>query len=116
MKSILRIVVLSWLACVPAHDYEVEAGAITICDTQKQAKRFVQLFDGNTQIAIRAVNTEEHDPNACAMADVSYVQGPSLGVARSASHAFEIVPIVVFGVRTPTGYRQVAPAVFFTLV
>jgi hypothetical protein len=81
MKSILRIAVLSWLVCLPAHAYEVETGAITICDTQKQVERFVQLFEGNAQVALRAVNAEEHNPNACAMVDVSYVQGPNLGLA-----------------------------------
>jgi hypothetical protein len=116
MKSILRIALLSLLTCLPAHAYEVETGAVMVCDTQQQVERFVQLFDGNAQVAIRAVNTEENNPNACAMVDVSYVQGPLLEMARSTSHAFQIIPIVVIGVHTPNGYRQVAPALFFTLV
>jgi len=116
MKSALRFALLSLVMCAPAHAYEVETGAVVICDTQRQVERYVQLFDGNPQVAIRAVNTEEKDPNACAMADVSYVQGPEVGMARSRSYAFQIVPIVVVGVNTSRGYGPVRPALFFTLV
>jgi hypothetical protein len=48
--------------------------------------------------------------------DVSYVQGPDVGMARSSSHAFRIVPIVVVGVNTSRGYGSVTPALFFTPV
>jgi hypothetical protein len=87
-----------------------------ICDTQKQVERFVELFDGNQQIAIRAVNTEENKPNACAIVDVSYVQGPKLDMARNRSHAFQVIPIVVVGINTANGYAPVKPALFFTPV
>src|SRR5262249_1525065 len=116
MKSILRFAFLSLLACAPAYAYEVETGSVLICDTQRQVERFVQLFDGNQQLAISAVNTEEHNPNACAMVDAAYVLGPQLGLARSRSHAFEITSVVVVGPATPRGYRSVKPAIFFTPV
>jgi len=44
------------------------------------------------------------------------VQGPKLGMARSGSHAFQIVPIVVVGANVPGGYRPVKPAIFFTVI
>ena len=116
MKSALCIAMLSLSVCLPAHAYEVQTGAVMICDTQKQVERFVELFDGNQQIAIRAVNTEENKPNACAMVDVSYVQGPKLDTARNRSHAFQIIPIVVVGINTADGYAPVKPALFFTPV
>jgi len=87
-----------------------------ICDTQKRVERYVQIFDGNPRAAIRAVNTEENDPNACALVDVSYVQGPDVSMARSSSHAFRIVPIAVVGVSTSSGSTPVKPALFFTPV
>ena len=52
----------------------------------------------------------------CAQVDVSYVQGPKLSMARSRSHAFQIVPIVVVGANVPGGYRPIKPAIFFTVV
>ena len=116
MKSALRYAMLSLLMCVPAHAYEIETGSVMACDTQEQVERFVQLFDGNQQLAIHAVNSEEHNPSACALIDVAYVPGTALGVARSRSYAFEITPIVVVGTTTQHGYRQVKPALFFTPV
>ena len=107
MKFALRYALFSLLMCAPAHAYETETGSVIACDTQEQVERFVQLFDGNQQLAINAVNSEEHNPSACAVIDVAYVSGPALGVARNRSHAFEITPIVVVGTTTQHGYRQV---------
>jgi len=116
MKTALIVAILSLIPCLPAHAYETEIGAVMICDTQKQVERYVQVFDGNPRAAIRAVNTEENDPNACALANVTYVQGPDVGLARSSSHAFRIVPIAVVGVNTARGSAPVKPALFFTPV
>jgi hypothetical protein len=116
MKTALIVAILSLVTCLPAHAYETETGAVMICDTQKQVERYVQVFSGNPRAAIRAVNTKENDPNACALADVTYVQGPDVGVARSSSHAFRIVPIAVVGVNTARGAAPVKPALFFTPV
>ena len=116
MKTALIVAILSLAICLPAHAYETETGAVMVCDTQKQVERYVQVFDGNPRAAIRAVNAEENDPNACALVDVSYVQGPDVGMARSNSHAFRIVPIAVVGVKTARGSAPVKPALFFTPV
>jgi len=116
MKAALALVALVPFMRLPANAYEIQSGAVTICDTQGQVERYVQVFDGNPQVAIGAVNTEEHDPNACALVNVSYVQGPELGVVRGRMHAFQIMPIVVLGLNTPNGYRPASPALFFTPV
>jgi len=116
MKIALILAILSLTTSLPAYAYEIETGAVMICDTQKQVERYIQLFDGNPRTAIRAVNTEENDPNACALTDVTYVQGPDVGIARSSSHAFRIVPIAVVGVNTGRGAAPVKPALFFTPV
>jgi hypothetical protein len=114
MKSALSCAILSLLMCVPGRAYDVATGPVMVCDTQEQVERFVQLFDGNQQRAIDAVNSEEHNPSACAVVDVTYVPGPTLGVARSRSHAFEITPVAVVGSAMPRGYRPVKPVLFFT--
>jgi hypothetical protein len=116
MKTALVLAALLPFACLPARAYEIQSGAMTICDTQVKVERYAQLFDGNAQVAIGAVNTEEHDPSACALVNVSYVPDPELGIVRSREHAFQITPILVVGVNTPTGYRRAAPALFFTPV
>jgi hypothetical protein len=116
MKSVLRLAMLSLLLCAPSHAYDVEAGAVLICDTQEQVERFVQLFDGSQELAVDAVNSEESNPNACALVNARYVTGPQLVVARNKSHAFEITPVVIIGMATPNGYRPVKPTLFFSLV
>jgi hypothetical protein len=116
MKSALRLAMLSLLMSLPAHAHEVETGAIMVCDTQQQVERYAQLFDGNPQVAISAVNAEANDPTACAMVEAAYVQGPAIEMTRSKSYAFSVVPIVVVGVSRPNGYQQIRPALFFTLV
>ena len=116
MKSAIRLAILSLLMGAPAHAYEVETGPVMLCDTQKQAERFAQVFDGDHQRAIRQINAEENNPNACAMADVAYVQAPSLGMARTMSHAFQIIPVAVIAVNTPGGFRPVKSALFFTMI
>jgi hypothetical protein len=113
MKTALVLAASLSLLCLPAEAYEIQSGAVTICDTQGQVERYVQLFDGDPQVAISTVNTEEHDPSACALVNVSYVQGPELGVSRGKAHAFQIMSVVVVGVNTPNGYRPAAPALFF---
>src|SRR5215470_16960269 len=114
MKPALIFAIQFLATCLPAHAYENENGAVMICDTQKQVERYVQIFDGNARAAISAINTEENDPNACTLTDISYVRGPEVGIARSSSHAFQIVPIVVVGVNTSNGFAPVTPALFFT--
>ena len=116
MKSALRIVLLSLAFALPAQAHEVERGTIMICDTQKQAERLGQIFEGNPQVALSAVNTEENNPTACGAVDAAYVQGKVLGTVRSKSHTFRVVPIIVVGVNTPAGLQPVNSAVFFTLV
>jgi hypothetical protein len=97
-----------------AVDYEV--GKALICDTQAQAERFVALFNGDAPAAIGVVNAEQHDPTACAIANVAYVRGPSLGTARNRDNAFEIVRILVVAVQSETAMQPVRPAAYFSLL
>jgi hypothetical protein len=87
-----------------------------ICDTQKEVERVGALLRGDAQTAISAVNAEEHNPSACALVDVAYLAGPQIGMARTRSDAFQIIPIIVLGLSTPAGLRSLAPAPFYALV
>ena len=116
MKFALRLAMLSLLMCLPARAHEVQTGSMLICDTQKQAERVVELFDGNEQVAISTVNAEAKNPTACAMANVAYVRGAPIGTTRTMAHTFQIVEVLVVGVSTPAGLRAVSPGTFFTLV
>jgi hypothetical protein len=104
------------VADLPARAQEIELGTVMICDTQQEVERFVALFQGDAQTAISAVNAEEKNPSACAVANVAYLRGPQVGMARTRSDAFQIVPVIVLGLSTPAGLRSVTPAPFFSLV
>ena len=47
---------------------------------------------------------------------VAYVEGDPLGIEQTNSHAFRITPVAVVAKKTPAGFKQVTPAVFFTPV
>jgi hypothetical protein len=115
MKTALTIAMLSLFA-TSAHAYDVETGSIMLCDTQQQIERYVQLFDGNQDAAIKAVNTEASNPTACAMTNVAYVRGEEVGIARSASDGYKVVQIAVVAVNAGPGYQPIKPSVFYTLV
>lgn len=119
MKFVVSLVslILSSLLLVtsPARAEGIEVGATLICDTQEQVSRFVTLYDGDTQTAIHAVNTEEHDPTACVVAAVAYVPGPPLAMARNKNQTFQIVQILVLRVLTPGGPQAVQPTLFFSI-
>lgn len=116
MKATLYAALLSLTVILPTQAHEIEHGSVMICDTQKQAERLGQLFEGKPQVAIAAVNVEENSATACGVAEVTYVQGKVLGTVRSKSHTFHVIPIIVVAVNTPAGLQPVNSAVYFTLV
>lgn len=101
--------------CAPAQATEYEVGTSIVCDTQQQVERFVALFNGDAQAAIRFVNAEEKNPTACAIMNIAYVRGAQVGTARHGEHAFEIVRILVVGVEAENGIRPVRPAAYFSM-
>jgi hypothetical protein len=103
--------------CVPAHaadaaDYEVASSLV--CDTQDQVERFVALFAGDAQAAIRLVNAEQKNPTACAMMNIAFVRGNQLGTARHGDNAFHITHILVIGVENGNGIQPVQPAAYYS--
>jgi len=101
---------------VPAQAQEVELGSGLICDTQNQVERFVALYNGDAQAAAEAVNAEMHDPTACGFANMAFVRGRQLAIARNKDRTFDIVQILVVGVANEAGGVQtVTPAAFYSL-
>jgi hypothetical protein len=115
MKFRLMVGFLSLLLFAPARADEVEMSTGVICNTQKQMERFVALNDADPQSAIRAVNAEEQDPMACAVASLAFVRGSHAATVRKKEATFQIVPILVVGVVTSDGVRGIVPAVYFSL-
>jgi hypothetical protein len=94
---------------------QVEVGTGIVCDTQRQMERFVALFHGETKAAVKAVNAEEGDPNACVVGTMAYVRGAEIATARTQDATFQIVRVLVVGILTEAGFRATVPAAFFSV-
>ena len=114
LPSILLLVLPARADDLPARADDLQIGTSLVCDTQQQVERFVTLYDGDVQTAVSTVNAEEHDPNACVIATMVYVQGPPLATTTSKDKMFHIVPVLVVGVVTPEGVQAVEPVQFFS--
>jgi hypothetical protein len=114
MSYIIHVALLSVLLCFSARAQKVEVGTGIVCDTQKQMERFVALFDGDPEAAVKAVNTEVGDPNACVFGTIAYVRGPDIATARTQNATFQIVRVLVVGILTEAGFRPTVPATFFS--
>ena len=114
-RSLPLLGLLAASLCAPAQAADYEVGASIVCDTQTQVERFVMLFAGDAQSAIDTVNAQEHNPTACALANVAYLRGSRIEMVRHADRAFEIVRILVVGIDTAAGIQAVQPAAYFSL-
>ena len=93
---------------------EVQVGTRLVCNTQHEALRFVKLYSGDAEAALRIVNAEESDPAACGIVSIFYFVGSRLGSARTENATFNIVKILVIGVVTSDGVRTVLPTEYFS--
>ena len=116
MRTALTIAMLSLFAAVPAHAHDVETGPIMICDTQQQIERYVPVFDGNQEAAIKAVNAAESNPSACAMTNVAYVRATRSAWRAARPTATRSSRWRWVAVNTGAGFQLVQPTVFYTLV
>ena len=122
LNLVLRLVLVAVLATLifrsaQAEDSgagEIRVGTQLVCNTQHDAFRFVKLYSGDAEAALRIVNAEESDPTACDIVPVLYYVGPRLGSARTGSTTFNIVLILVIGVVTSDGVRTILPTEYFS--
>ena len=114
MSYTLGIALLSLLLCFPARAQKIEVGTVIFCDTQKQVERFVALFDGSAEKAMKSVNAEENDPTACVGGTIAYIRGPEITTARTMNGTFHIVRVLVVGILTEAGFRTGVPTTFFS--
>jgi hypothetical protein len=96
-------------------EVNVQTGTAIVCDTQQQMERFVALFHGDEEAALKAVDAEGSDPKACGYVDIAYVRGAAVETARSPEATFNIVEVLVVGVMTQSGLKATVPAVLFSV-
>jgi hypothetical protein len=109
------IALLSLLLCFPARAQNIEVGTGIFCDTQHQVERFVALFDGNEEKAVKAVNAEENDPTACVGGIIAFIRGPEIATARTWNITFHIIQVTVVGVLTEAGLQSIGPAATYSI-
>jgi hypothetical protein len=122
MRTTQYLTLLFLLICAPVRaqdkysmdDRNVEFGDVVVCDTQEQVERYVAVYHGDKEAAVRAVNRAENDRTACGVASAAFVRGPQTATAQAESMAFKIVRILVLGLDSDDGYRPVQPAPYFT--
>jgi hypothetical protein len=115
MSYIIQVALLSVLLCSSVQAQKIEVGTGIVCDTQKQMERFVALFHEDADAAVKAVNAEEDDPNACVFGTIAYVRGPDIATARAPNATFQIVRVLVVGIFTQAGFQATIPAAFFSV-
>ena len=98
--------------CIPAHAADYEVASSLVCDTQEQVERFVALFAGDAQAAIKVVNDEQ--TTACAIMNIAFMRGNHLGTARHGDTAFQITHILVIGVENGNGIQPVQPTAYYS--
>ena len=111
----LLLVLLTSPFCAPARAADYEIGPSLACATQAQVERFIALFTGDAQDAVQIVNGEQENPSACVIRNVAFMRGMKVGMARHGDSAFEIIRILVVGIKTDSGIRPVRPSIHFSL-
>jgi hypothetical protein len=121
MKTIVGAALLSMLLCAPAGAQEttidegdVEVGNVLVCDTQEQVERYIMIYDGDQDAAIRAVNRDESDQHACGVVSAAFVRGPQIAGVSHGYMAFKVARILIFGIESQNGFRAVDPALYFS--
>ena len=118
MKIVPRLasLILLPILALPLRAQDVQVGTALVCDTRQQVERFVALYDGDFDAAVRTVNAEVQDPSACAMAAMTYLVSPPLATERHKDVTFQIVQIIVVGVITKDGVASVKATKLFSVL
>jgi hypothetical protein len=121
MTFVLRAAIAFMLACLPVRaeemEFDVDIDTVLVCDTQKQVERFIGLFAGDVETALRSVNAEQEDPTACDIATIAYVPSDEVATVRGPCGNFRVVKILLVGVFTEdAGFLFTVPTHYFTML
>jgi hypothetical protein len=96
----------------------VEVGIGLICNSEQQVQRYLALHgeDQPPQTAIRLVNTEAQDPNACSIAAIAFVRGKEGAAVPARGGQMKITQIMVLAAQTPFGWQRVTGLVQYTAI
>lgn len=130
MRLLTRVVMWGLLFCFPvgANSLEqnksdepvnsIEVGVGLICNSEQQVQRYLALYgkDQSAEAAIRLVNTEAANPNACLIGAVAFVRGKEGMAVPAPGGQMKITQITILAAQTPFGWQRVTGLVQFTAI
>jgi len=94
---------------------EVVTGTEVVCNSGKQAERYIALFQGDEEETVTQVNTEAEDDDACRVTTVAYLRGNDVAKAVTKEGTFVIARVLIVGFVTPRGVHKVPHFVQFSV-
>jgi hypothetical protein len=127
MNLLTRVVMWGLLFCFPVaatanqpngQNRSVEVGVGLICNSEAQVERYLALHlkDESPTVAIRTVNAEVQDPNACALAAIAFVRGEQGKSVVAQGGLMKIMQVMILATQTPAGWQRVPPIVQYTAI
>lgn len=129
MAMLMRVAMWGLLVCFPvaahavdagktAPKLDVEIGAGLICNSAEQVERYLALHiaDSAPENAVKKVNDEVNDPNACALAAIAFVRGEQGKTLQAAGGFMKVTEVVIVALQTPAGWQRVQPILQYTAI
>jgi hypothetical protein len=132
MNLLTRVVIWGLLFCFPVaanadersrshadqQQKAIELGVGLICNSEAQVERYLALHvkDESPAEAIKAVNAEVQDPNACALAAIAFVRGEEGKAVPAPGGQLKITQVMIFATQTPAGWQRVPPILQYTAI
>lgn len=123
MRILTRVVMWGLLFCFPAgasaqEQQSLEVGVGLICNSEAQVERYLALHipDKSPDDAVKLVNDEVKDPNACALAAIAFVRGQEGKQVSAPGGVMKITPVTIVATQTTAGWERVVPIVQYTAI
>lgn len=100
----------------PATAQEVKVGNGVVCDKASQVVRFLTIVNGDRDAAIKQVNAEEKDDDACVYGTIVFILGEGGEKVTNKDGTWQVMEILVLGVGGPAGLRQIQPIIWYTVL
>ena len=94
---------------------EIVTGTEVVCNSGKQAERYIDLFHGDEEETVSQVNNEVKDDDACRVTSVAYLRGKDIAKTVTKEGTFVIARVLIIGFVTPGGVHGVPHFVQFTV-
>ena len=127
MNLFSRVVMWGLLFCFPVganalepdqNKNSIEVGVGLVCNSEQQVQRYLALSvkEQPPETAIKVVNTEAQDPNACSIAAVAFIRGKQGAAVPAPGGQMKITEIRILAAQTPFGWQRVTGLVQYTAI